>query len=214
MALTGKRKLPLPLFGEHRPPPVQPAARHYAVHVRVQHQGLRPRVQHHRGGRFRPHPLPVQCKRIDGVPRRAEELAVHKTGGVHAQHVHFVREGEHHVEVRDGQQHFFLLHQPHFLPYALAFGAVAVAAGVVGDVKVPAGVTGVHVAAQGGGAAVPDGRQRPQVVGGQFRSIHPGQEAAHGIRQPEFWAVHFVVAPTSTSSTDSVRASGSSAYLR
>ena len=73
--------------------------------------------------------------------------------------------------------------------------AVAVAAGVVGGVKVPAGATGVHVAAQGGGAAVPDGRQRAEVVGRHFGGGHQGQETADNIRQFMPGAHHLSFSP-------------------
>ena len=68
-----------------------------------------------------------------------------------------VGQGDHQVEVGNGQKPLQALRQPSGLLEALALGTVAVAAGVVGDRQVAAApAADVHVSAQTGGAAAFD----------------------------------------------------------
>ena len=73
------------------------------------------------------------------------------------QRIEFVGQGDHQVEVVDGQEPVQALCQPLGLLEALALGTVAVAAGVIGNGQVAAALAArVHVSAQTGGAAAFD----------------------------------------------------------
>jgi len=65
-----------------------------------------------------------------------------------------VGQGDHQVEVVDGQESLQALCHPLGLLEALALGTVAIAAGVIGDGQVAAAMAAkVHMSAQTGGAA-------------------------------------------------------------
>jgi hypothetical protein len=65
-------------------------------------------------------------------------------------------QGEDQVEVSDGQQFGLAIGQPAPGRRALAFGAVAIAAGVIGDVAMAAVLTGRHMATERRGATALD----------------------------------------------------------
>jgi hypothetical protein len=106
------------------------------------------------------------------------------------------RQGEDEVEVGHGQEIGFALRQPVRRGGSLAFGAVAVAAGVVGDLGVAAVLTSRDMATESRGAAALDrrhhlelaeahvtgvgGTPRSPVVAEDVRDLQPG--AAHGRR--------------------------------
>ena len=64
------------------------------------------------------------------------------------------------MKILNRQKQFLSLLDPALARKFLALGAMPVAAGIVGNMDMPAFVTFVHVSAQVGGAAVFDGGQR------------------------------------------------------
>jgi hypothetical protein len=62
--------------------------------------------------------------------------------------IEFMRQGEDHMEVVDRQNFLLAFSQPPLSGHVLAFGAVAVSAGVISDAQTAAGVAAVHPAAQ------------------------------------------------------------------
>ena len=78
-------------------------------------------------------------------------------------------QGEDDVEIGHWQQVCFLSLQPSFFVQPLALGAMPVPAGVVGDPDVTAGVTGLHVTAQGRRGL--DGAHRPEVSDGHLLAV-------------------------------------------
>ena len=73
------------------------------------------------------------------------------------------REGEHQVKIRCGEQILFSGFKPPLLIQALAFGAVAITAGVVGYPQRTAMVAFLHMTAEFGSTASLDGPHGPQV---------------------------------------------------
>ncbi len=68
-----------------------------------------------------------------------------------------IRKRENDVEIGDRQEVLEPVVQPAVAKGRLAFGAVAVAAGIVGDALMAAGIAGVNMSAQVSGAAVGNG---------------------------------------------------------
>src|SRR5271168_132875 len=78
-----------------------------------------------------------------------------------------IRYGEHHVEVRRVEQFRLAVLEPLRAREPLAFGAVPVATGVVGDALVAAAVAALDVAAERRGAAAFDRADGTALCGGQ-----------------------------------------------
>jgi len=74
------------------------------------------------------------------------------------------RQGEDEVEVADGQEISFAFGEPVPRRRALAFGAVAIATGVVGDPAVVAVFASFDMAAEGGRAAALNGRHHLELA--------------------------------------------------
>jgi len=74
--------------------------------------------------------------------------------------------------VRDGKDFGAACLAPDGLLEVMTLGAVAIAAGVVGDDLVAALVAAVHVPAQGGGAAQLDGAHRPPLFDGHRGTVY------------------------------------------
>ena len=68
-----------------------------------------------------------------------------------------IRKRENDVEIGDRQEVLEPVVQPAMAVGGLTFGAVAVAAGIVGDALMAAGIAGVNMSAQVSGAAVGNG---------------------------------------------------------
>jgi len=85
----------------------------------------------------------AQCAGSGAKEKTKEKITVEAD-----QRVERMGQGEHDVEVRNRQEHRLLGGHPPRPLLALAFGAVTVAAGVVGDAFVPAGIAALHMPAQ------------------------------------------------------------------
>ncbi len=83
------------------------------------------------------------------------------------------RQGEDDVEIGHGQQLGQACGEPVLGGFALALGAVTVAAGVIGDVVVPAVLTGREVTAKRRRAAALDRRHGLQLVEAQVAGLGP-----------------------------------------
>src|SRR6202040_2567754 len=89
---------------------------------------------------------------LQGLGGGAEEQAVDRPGVLEGDRSDRRREGEDDVEIFDGEQLGFPVLDPFGGGGGLALGAVAVAAGVIGDLAVAAAVTLLDMSAEGGGA--------------------------------------------------------------
>ena len=114
------------------------------------------------------------------------------------QGLEFVGQGDHQVEVGDGQESLQARGQPLGLLEALALGTMAVAAGVIGDGQIAAALAaGVQVSAQTGGAAafdIPHGlvlRRAEAMVFAVLRAM-----AAKDLGHLQGWSGHAATAVT------------------
>src|SRR5712692_8707741 len=90
-------------------------------------------------------------------PGDGSEQDIKKDGLVaESERIQFVRNGEDDVEVGNRQERGQSFFEPIVAGYVLALGTVAIAAGMVGDALVTAGVALVQVSAEGGRAALRD----------------------------------------------------------
>jgi hypothetical protein len=127
------------------------------MQVQVLGEILPPGVQDRRAAEVAAEMAGIAAEGSEGVGDGLEEHRVEGAGSALGEGVEGMRQGEDEMEVLDGQQLRAPGVQPAFFREGLAFGTVAVAAGVVGDPFGPAGVTGLAMAAEGGGAAGLDG---------------------------------------------------------
>jgi hypothetical protein len=97
------------------------------------------------------------------VPRASEITP----GVLQGQGCEDLGQGEHDVEVGDGEEMRLLGLEPPGRLAALALGAVPVSAGVVGDLPLAAVITCLNVATQDARPALGDGPQNPGLVGGR-----------------------------------------------
>ena len=106
----------------------------------------------------------------DGV----EEQGVDQAGMALGERIESVRQRKDDMEVFDREQVGAAGLEPALLGQGLAFGTVAVAAGVVADLHGAAAITGVPMAAEGGGAARLDGLHGAALSTGQRMSLPIG----------------------------------------
>jgi len=106
-----------------------------------------------------------------------EQEVVGQAAVVQGDRVEVVRQSEDDVEVGDGKGLGTACGEPALGVGGLALGAVAVAAGVVGDADGAAAVAGVGAAAEGGGAAEGNGAQGSALGAGQGMGAPVGRAA-------------------------------------
>ena len=137
------------------PVAVQPssASRHDAVQVGMEHQVAAPGVQK---GRHPQLHTGLPAEGVQRVPRRMEEGCVGLLLMAEDERVQHVRDGEHRVEVHDGEEFLLAGEQPRLTLRILAAGTVAVPATVIERMFLPAFRTDCHMAAKGLRAAVAD----------------------------------------------------------
>jgi len=131
------------------------------------HEVLPPSVQNADTSYFCPEMFWVFGELCEGLGDRAEkkivqDLAVHGDQGIE-----FRGEGEDHMEIRDGQEVLAVGLDPSFFPQGLAFGAMAIPAGVIGYFHMTAVVTLIFMAAKDRGSAYLDGTHNSQLIAGQ-----------------------------------------------
>ena len=143
------------------------AARDDAVQMEVLRQILPPGVQDGRAAEVAAEMAGIAAEGGEGVGGGVEEEGVEEPGVALREGVEGMRQGEDEMEVLDGQQLRAAGVEPALFGEGLAFGTVTVAAGVVGDALGPAGVTGLAMAAEGGGAAGLDGAHGAALGAGQ-----------------------------------------------
>ncbi len=97
----------------------------------------------------------------------AEEQAVQQAAVLQRERGDLGGQGEHDMEVLAVEQLGTALGEPLVAGGTLALGAVAVAAGAVADTAVPAIAALFHEAAEGGAAALLDGRHHLALQGGE-----------------------------------------------
>jgi hypothetical protein len=129
------------------------AARDDTVHVVVLGEGLSPGMQHHGDGGFGAEVAGIERESAQRPGDAAEEQPQQDAAVDAEERVERVRQGEHDVEVGHRQQHRLLGGHPLRALRALAFGTVAVAAGVVRDAPRGTGLALLDVSPQRRGAA-------------------------------------------------------------
>lgn len=101
------------------------------------------------------------------VGRRAKQERIDHPRIALGEWVEVVRQCEDDVEVRNGEEIGATRSQPSFLGQRLAFRAMAIATGVIGDPRGAAVVTRLPMPAEGGGPAGGDRPQRPMLRRGE-----------------------------------------------
>jgi hypothetical protein len=89
-----------------------------------------------------------------GLGDGGEQAVEHQPFMIQDHGIELMRQGEDDMEVGNRQDLLFSFGQPSLAGHVLAFGAVAVSAGVIGDAQAAAGVAAVHPAAHLRSAAV------------------------------------------------------------
>jgi len=109
----------------------------------------------------------VACKFCEGLGDRTEkkivqDLAVHGDQGIE-----FRREGEDHMEIRNGQEVLTARLDPFLFLQGLALGAMAIPAGVIRYLHMTTVVALIFMAAQDRSSAYLDGVHDPKLLAGQ-----------------------------------------------
>ena len=117
--------------------------------------------------------LGIGGDREQRLGRRAEQQVVDHRLVLVGDRGDLGRQGEDHVEIADRQQIGLAGGEPILRRRALALGAMAVAAGVVGDPAVAAILAALDMAAEGGRAAVLDGRHHLELAQAHMPGIGP-----------------------------------------
>ena len=109
----------------------------------------------------------IVCEFHEGFGCRTEKYIVHGLLVHGNQRIQCRGDGEDHVEVWDGQEILTACLDPLFLFQSLAFGTVAVPAGVVRYLHMAAAVAHVHMAAESRSPAYLDSAHDPHMIAGQ-----------------------------------------------
>ena len=146
--LDGKKEFPF----AGREPPVpcfaDPATGDDAMHMWVQPQLLPPCVQHTDHPGLRPKMFGVEAKLHHRLLGSLEQYVIELFRIRQAQSIQLFRQGEHHMEVRHGQQIFLSLQYPTLAVSALTLGAMPVATRVVGDALMSTTIAPVNMSTQ------------------------------------------------------------------
>jgi len=148
----------------------------HAVDVGMMLKGLAPGVQHGKEAEFGSQVLRVRCDLAESLRGGAEQKGVEELLVLQRESRDLLRDGEHDVEVLDGEDLLLAVGEPFGAGQFLALGTVSVPAGVVGDPKVAAGITAFDVTAARRGATRHDVIQHPS-FGGRDPSLAVGGEA-------------------------------------
>jgi len=149
----------------------QTATSYNRMHVRMKHQVLAPGVQHHQTANVRSQVLRIGGDFQERPGGRTKQDAVDHTFVLQCQRSQFMRQREHHVEVRYGKQFAFAFLQPDSPGHRLALGAVPVAAGIVLNPFVMAVVTLLDMFAQLGRSATNHRSQDLTLLAGERVSV-------------------------------------------
>ena len=167
---TGRKK-----SGRHADPARavrrEAAARHHAMDVRMQLQVLPPGMQYRQHADLGAQVLRVRGHLDQGLRGGPHQQAVDFTRVGQGDRVQRPREREDDVEVRDVEQVGRLRLHPPRRRGAVTLRAVAVAAGVVADLLIPALRAAQDMPAQGRRAAGRQVVQGPPLLGGQAGAI-------------------------------------------
>jgi hypothetical protein len=142
----------------------QASGRHDAVQMRMVMEGLAPGMEYGQEPDLGPEMAGVGRDLQEGPGGRLEEEAIDDPGVLKCQRGQELRQGEHDVEIGDGQQMRLLGLEPLGRLAALALGTVPVPTGVVGDLLCAAVVTFLDMASQGAGPALDHGPQDTGLV--------------------------------------------------
>ena len=155
--------------GRYPSVPVQrdTAARHDHVDVRMMGHGRAPGVEHGGDADARTQLLGIGSDGQHGLRGGLEQQVVEQSLVVERDGGDLGGQREHEVEIADRQQVGLARGEPGPRGGALALGAVAVAAGVVGDPPMAAVGAGLDVPAQRGGATVLDRRHDLELMQAQ-----------------------------------------------
>ena len=130
----------------------EPPARYHQVQMGVKVEVLIPGVQDCREAQLGPQALIIpgklEVKLEESLGGALKEEIEHECRVAPGQGLEFVGQGDHQVEVGDGQKSLPARRQPLGVLEALALGTMAVAAGVIGDGQITAATAaGVQVSA-------------------------------------------------------------------
>ena len=178
----------------------QPSTGHDAVDVRVELQGLSPGVQHSDQAGVGAKVVGIGGHLEHGCSGGAEQQAIDDPGIGQGDRAQDIRQREDEMEVRHGEQLCSAGFRPPCRGRGLTGGAVAVAAGVVGDLLMPALGALQDMTAQGRGSAGGQvfqgaallGRESPVVlaqklvIGAADDLGHREPRSVHDRRSPRF----------------------------
>lgn len=174
----------------HCPVGGEATAGHQTVEVRVEHQGLSPRVQGRKDPGLGPEILRVPQQDDQGVPHRRQYQRGHHRRLAEPQRIEVMWDRTNHMVMVPGEPPGALGRQAAFAWEERTLGARAMAKGVVPDATDMAVGTGVDMATQRCGATRHDGagrfahvgRQRLALLGGRVGGLENGWERHQGHR--------------------------------
>jgi hypothetical protein len=182
---------PPPSLRERDPAPTidtQPATGDHAVEMDVLGESLPPGVQDGGDAELGTEVLGISGELLQGSSGGAEEQVIEPARVDADQGAQGVRQGEDDVEVRHRQEQRLLRHQPLGSLGALTLRAVAIAAGVIGDVLGPTVFALLHVPTQGRRPTALDGAEdAPLLHRDVVARTKAGAAAADHARHLESW---------------------------
>ena len=111
----------------------EPARRNDTVNVGMQKQVLSPRVKDRDDTDVGSEVVGIGCDFQQGLCAGSEQQIVKQTRVFQGQHIEFVRQGEHDMEIAGVEEFAFSSCQPALAGLRLTLGAVPIATRVVGD---------------------------------------------------------------------------------
>src|ERR1700681_1898918 len=141
-------------------------------------QSLPPTVQDAEKADLCPEVLRICCNLLQGFRGRSEQQTVHLTLVLEGQGSQRLWQSKHDMEILALQEFALTLFQPLGSGQGLAFGAMPIGAGVIGVAFVPALVTALQMAAEGGRATQFDGTQYTLLPSGQRCSVRVAELVA------------------------------------
>jgi len=146
------------------------------VNVGVQEQVLSPGVQDGNHADLSSEVLRVGCDFQQGLRSSGEQQIVKQARVLQRQHIQFVRQGEHDMEIAGVEEIVLACRQPALASLRLTLGAVTIATRVIGDGLITAVRALISMPTEGSGAAALNGTKGFELLKVEARSI-PIQEA-------------------------------------
>src|SRR5712692_2350024 len=147
-----------------------------AVNVRMQQQVLSPGVQDADHADLGSQVFLIRCDLQQSSCAGGEQQIVKQARVFQGQDIHFMRHGEHGMEIAGSQEFALAGRQPALAGLRLTLGAVPISTRVVGDGLISATLASVAMPAEGSGATALDGPKGFELLKAKARSI-PLQKA-------------------------------------